>query len=83
MNQLLCENTGKGNIYAINKTDIEIKSQDENKIVCVASVELINAFDQTDNKNVNLVAALFDNPINLAARIVVPLLEKPGMIANA
>ena len=37
----------------------------------------------TDNRNVNFVDALFDNPINLAARMVVPLLEKPGIIANA
>jgi hypothetical protein len=37
----------------------------------------------TDNRNVNLVAALLDNPINLADRIVVTLLEKPGIIASA
>ena len=37
----------------------------------------------TDSKNVNLVAALFDNPINLADKIVVPLLENPGIIARA
>ena len=37
----------------------------------------------TDNRKVNLVAALFDNPNNLAVKIVVPLLENPGIIANA
>ena len=37
----------------------------------------------TDNKNVNLVAALLDKPINLAAKMVVPLLENPGKIARA
>ena len=37
----------------------------------------------TESKKVNFVAALFDNPINLAANIVVPLLENPGIIASA
>ena len=37
----------------------------------------------TDNRNVNLVAADLDSPINLAVKIVVPLLEKPGMMARA
>ena len=37
----------------------------------------------TDNKNVNFVIASLLNPINLPARIVVPLLEKPGNTAKA
>ena len=36
-----------------------------------------------DNKKVNFAAASLDTPINLAVKIVVPLLEKPGIIANA
>lgn len=37
----------------------------------------------TDNKKVNLVAALFDRPNNLADKIVVPLRENPGIMAKA
>ena len=36
----------------------------------------------TDNINVNLVEAPLDIPKSLAANIVTPLLEKPGIIAN-
>ena len=36
----------------------------------------------TDNRKVNFVIASFDIPCNLPARIVVPLLEKPGITAN-
>ena len=45
----------------------------------IAAPEIIG----TDNKNVNLVAALFDNPTSLANKMVVPLLENPGIIASA
>ena len=37
----------------------------------------------TDRRNVNLVIASLLSPINLPARIVVPLLEKPGNTAKA
>ena len=37
----------------------------------------------TDNRKVNFVIASFDIPCNLPARIVVPLLEKPGITAKA
>ena len=37
----------------------------------------------TDNRNVNFVMASLLNPISLPARIVVPLLEKPGNTAKA
>ena len=37
----------------------------------------------TDNKKVNLVAALLDRPNNLADKIVVPLRENPGIMAKA
>ena len=37
----------------------------------------------TDSKKVNLVAALLDKPTSLAVKMVVPLLENPGIIAKA
>ena len=36
----------------------------------------------TDNRNVNFVMASLLSPINLPAKIGVPLLEKPGISAN-
>lgn len=36
----------------------------------------------TDNRKVNLVAAFLDKPMSLDASMVVPLLEKPGIIAS-
>ena len=37
----------------------------------------------TDNKKVNFVIASFEIPCSLPASMVVPLLEKPGITANA
>ena len=65
----------------MNAVNIPINTSKLNSKLPISKI-VAPAIIGTDNKNVNLVAALFDNPSNLAVKIVVPLLENPGIIAN-
>ena len=58
--KLYCEETYKGYMYGHGNIEVEITSQTENKVICVATMELTDPSENKTYDKVNLVLENID-----------------------